>query len=75
MLWSQPVIVWLSSRVMQSMSEYAQGLSPLENGGILLGWRSGEDRIIADLRGPGLSHFTGDISSCRITSCAVSRRR
>jgi integrative and conjugative element protein (TIGR02256 family) len=53
MLWSQPVIVWLSSRVMQSMSEYARDLSPLENGGILLGWRSGEDRIIADLRGPG----------------------
>ncbi|MDE5465936.1 MULTISPECIES: Mov34/MPN/PAD-1 family protein [unclassified Bradyrhizobium] len=45
--------VWLSSRVMQSMSEDAQDLSPLENGGILLGWRSGEDRIVVDLRGPG----------------------
>jgi integrative and conjugative element protein (TIGR02256 family) len=38
---------------MQSMSEYAQELSSLENGGIFLGWRSGEDRIIVDLRGPG----------------------
>ncbi|MGY3424188.1 MULTISPECIES: Mov34/MPN/PAD-1 family protein [unclassified Bradyrhizobium] len=45
--------VWLSSRVMQSMSEDAQDLSPLENGGILLGWRSGEDCIVVDLRGPG----------------------
>ncbi|WP_312002358.1 Mov34/MPN/PAD-1 family protein [Bradyrhizobium hereditatis] len=47
------MIVWLSSRVMQSMVECARDLSPLENGGILLGWRSGEDRIIVDLRGPG----------------------
>jgi integrative and conjugative element protein (TIGR02256 family) len=47
------VIVWLSSQVMQSMCRYARELSPLENGGILLGWRSGEDRIVADLRGPG----------------------
>lgn len=45
--------VWLSSPVMQSMALYARELSPLENGGILLGWRSGEDRIIVDLRGPG----------------------
>ncbi|MDE5457246.1 hypothetical protein GWE18_31385 [Bradyrhizobium sp. CSA112] len=45
--------VWLSSPVMRSMSEFARDLSPLENGGILLGWRSGEDRVIVDLRGPG----------------------
>ncbi|MDF0582041.1 Mov34/MPN/PAD-1 family protein [Bradyrhizobium yuanmingense] len=45
--------VWLASRVLQSMSTYAQELRPLENGGILLGWRSGEDRIVVDLRGPG----------------------
>ncbi|WP_456862863.1 Mov34/MPN/PAD-1 family protein [Bradyrhizobium sp. USDA 4503] len=38
---------------MQSMVESARDLSPLENGGILLGWRSGEDRIVVDLRGPG----------------------
>ncbi|KRR18654.1 hypothetical protein CQ14_39420 [Bradyrhizobium lablabi] len=53
MLRSQLMIVWLSSRVMHSMAECARDLSPLENGGILLGWRSGEDRIIVDLRGPG----------------------
>ncbi|WP_376709024.1 Mov34/MPN/PAD-1 family protein [Bradyrhizobium diversitatis] len=47
------VSVWLSSRVMQCMSSYALDLSPLENGGILLGWRSGEDVTIVDLRGPG----------------------
>ncbi len=53
MLRSQAMIVWLSSHVMHSMGEYARNLSPLENGGILLGWRSGEDCIIVDLRGPG----------------------
>lgn len=53
MLRGQTMIVWLSSHVMQSMIENARDLLPLENGGILLGWRSGEDRIIVDLRGPG----------------------
>src|SRR4051812_37824791 len=38
---------------MQLMCGYAGELSPLENGGVLLGWRSGEDRIVVDLRGPG----------------------
>ncbi|KRP86923.1 hypothetical protein AOQ72_02780 [Bradyrhizobium yuanmingense] len=53
MLRSGAMTVWLSARVMESMCDCAQELSPLENGGILLGWRSGEDRIIVDLRGPG----------------------
>jgi len=30
-----------------------------ENGGILLGWRSDEDRIVADLRGPGAHALHG----------------
>jgi integrative and conjugative element protein (TIGR02256 family) len=47
------MIVWLSSRVMETMQEYGRELFPLENGGILLGWRSGEDRVVVDLRGPG----------------------
>jgi integrative and conjugative element protein (TIGR02256 family) len=47
------VIVWLSSHVLRLMCEYAGELSPLENGGVLLGWRSGDDRIVVDLRGPG----------------------
>lgn len=45
--------VWLSSHVMHLMCKFARDFSPLENGGILLGWRSGQDRIILDLRGPG----------------------
>lgn len=45
--------VWVSVHVIQLAREYARQLSPLENGGNLLGWRSGEDRIIIDLRGPG----------------------
>ena len=28
-------------------------MHPLETGGVLLGWRSGVDRIVADLVGPG----------------------
>ncbi|WP_082646313.1 Mov34/MPN/PAD-1 family protein [Bradyrhizobium valentinum] len=53
MLRSRPVIVWLSSHVLRLMCRHARELSPLENGGILLGWRSGEYHIVVDLRGPG----------------------
>jgi integrative and conjugative element protein (TIGR02256 family) len=53
MLRGRMMVVWLSSDVMQLICKHARELSPLENGGIILGWRSGEDRIIADLRGPG----------------------
>jgi integrative and conjugative element protein (TIGR02256 family) len=45
--------VWLSKNVMQRTCRYARELSPLENGGIILGWRSDEDLVIVDLRGPG----------------------
>jgi integrative and conjugative element protein (TIGR02256 family) len=45
--------VWLSSLVMRAMCQRARELVPLENGGILLGWRAGEDRVVTDLRGPG----------------------
>ncbi|WP_198028161.1 Mov34/MPN/PAD-1 family protein [Bradyrhizobium murdochi] len=47
------MIVWLSSHVLRLMCRHARELSPLENGGILLGWRSGEYDIVVDLRGPG----------------------
>lgn len=46
-------MIWLSSHVLRLMCRYARELSPLENGGVLLGWRSGEDYVIVDLRGPG----------------------
>ena len=45
--------IWLSSHVMRAMCRYARKLAPLENGGILLGWRAGVDRVVIDLRGPG----------------------
>ncbi|SCB55675.1 hypothetical protein GA0061098_104917 [Bradyrhizobium shewense] len=60
--------VWLSWYLMQSMSEYARDLSPLENGGVLLEWRSEEDHIIVDLRGPATALFTDAIGSCRTPS-------
>jgi integrative and conjugative element protein (TIGR02256 family) len=44
---------WLSSHVMRAMCQYTRELAPLENGGILLGWRAGADRVVIDLRGPG----------------------
>lgn len=47
------MIVWLSSRVLETMREYGRELFPLEDGGILLGWRSGDDRVVVDVRGPG----------------------
>ncbi|WP_194473386.1 Mov34/MPN/PAD-1 family protein [Bradyrhizobium sp. CCBAU 51753] len=47
------MIIWLSSHALRLMCVYARELSPLENGGILLGWRSGEDYVVVDLRGPG----------------------
>jgi integrative and conjugative element protein (TIGR02256 family) len=45
--------VWLSSHVMRAMCKHACEFAPLENGGILLGWRAGRDRVVIDLRGPG----------------------
>src|SRR5215216_4309373 len=45
--------VWLSSHVMRAMCQHARELAPLENGGILLGWRAGKDQVVIDLRGPG----------------------
>ncbi|WP_271611686.1 Mov34/MPN/PAD-1 family protein [Bradyrhizobium sp. CCBAU 21362] len=44
---------WLPSHVLRQIRSYARELFPLENGGILLGWRSGEDHVVVDLRGPG----------------------
>jgi integrative and conjugative element protein (TIGR02256 family) len=35
------------------MSQYAREFAPLENGGILLGWRAREDLVVIDVRGPG----------------------
>lgn len=51
--------VWIASSVMQEMCRHAAELSPLETGGIMLGWRSGNDCVVADMRGPGLAALHG----------------
>ena len=51
--------VWLASHVMRIMHRHAAELCPLETGGILLGWRSGEDSVVTDMRGPGLRALHG----------------
>lgn len=48
-----PVTVWIGQEVAAQMVEAARTLYPLETGGVLLGWRDGSDRIVADLVGPG----------------------
>ncbi|RUV82102.1 hypothetical protein EOA60_21990 [Mesorhizobium sp. M1A.F.Ca.IN.020.06.1.1] len=53
MLRSQVMTVWISAHVLRVVYVSANELSPLETGGFLLGWRSGQDRVVVDLRGPG----------------------
>lgn len=50
---------WIASHVMQVMCRHAAEFCPLETGGILLGWRSGEDCVVVDMRGPGLRALHG----------------
>jgi integrative and conjugative element protein (TIGR02256 family) len=45
--------VWLGRRALEKMRDEAAASHPLETGGVLLGWRSGSDRVVIDLRGPG----------------------
>lgn len=59
--------VLLSSHVMRAMCKLACEFVPLENGGVLLGWRAGKDRVVIDLRSPARTPFTGDTVSCPIT--------
>lgn len=45
--------IWLSKRVAEEMHRQGQRWAPLETGGLLLGWRDGDDRIVAGLIGAG----------------------
>jgi len=51
--------VWLAESVLTLMHAEARRIYPLETGGVLIGWRSGVDRVIVDMRGPGLSALHG----------------
>ena len=45
--------MWLSRAVLRELLAQAEQFSPLETGGVLLGWREGHDRIVTGLIGPG----------------------
>ena len=45
--------VWIGRSVVDEMRVEASAYAPLETGGVLVGWRDGEDRIVVDAIGPG----------------------
>jgi integrative and conjugative element protein (TIGR02256 family) len=47
------VTIWLSKEVADEMHCQGRRWAPLETGGVLLGWRDGDDRIVAGLIGAG----------------------
>lgn len=47
------MLAWISDNSTKAMRHFASLSSPNETGGVLLGWRDGDDRIVADIIGPG----------------------
>lgn len=45
--------VWMTTPVMHRLMELGSAYAPLETGGVLLGWRDGDNRIVVDLIGAG----------------------
>ena len=45
--------VWLAQPALRAMCGEATARQPLESGGVLLGWRDDDDRVIIDVLGPG----------------------
>lgn len=45
--------VWIGRDTFSELIAQAERFSPLETGGVLMGWREGSDRIVAGLIGPG----------------------
>lgn len=45
--------IWLGRDAAQVIIEQANIFFPLETGGVLLGWRDGEDRVVVDIVGAG----------------------
>lgn len=44
---------WLARSAFAAMRAEAAEIFPLESGGLLLGWRSGNDRVVVSILGPG----------------------
>lgn len=51
--------IWLSRRVANDIQRLGSLYYPLEIGGVLLGWRDNDDRIVTGLVGPGPSALHG----------------
>ena len=45
--------VWLASTAFREICGEGTARHPLESGGILLGWRAGDNTVVIDVRGPG----------------------
>lgn len=45
--------IWLVRQALDVMLNEASSRHPLETGGVLLGWRAGEDKVVVDVLGPG----------------------
>ena len=45
--------IWLADNIADEIERLASLYYPLETGGMLLGWRDGDDRIVTGLVGPG----------------------
>lgn len=45
--------VWLANTAFRIMCDEGTARHPLESGGILLGWRLGNNRVVIDVSGPG----------------------
>lgn len=51
--------IWLGRATAEMMIAQANTFFPLETGGVLLGWRHGEDRVIVDVVGAGPKSLHG----------------
>ncbi len=45
--------IWLAFAAIEQITRLAESYSPLETGGVLMGWRSGPNRVVAAIIGPG----------------------
>lgn len=59
---SQLTNVWLGNGIAASLLREAVEHAPLETGGVLLGWRSGEHICVTNVVGPGPSALHGKTS-------------
>lgn len=47
------MMIWIEKQALAVMLYEASARHPLESGGVLFGWRSGSDKVVVDVSGPG----------------------